>query len=68
MHYFGPGCSPRNNLMKRTVFCVSLTLNSFLFLTFSVKVAENEDFMTTLLEEMSHTQEQLFKEKQIITG
>ena len=58
--------------MKRTVFCVEckpgLTLNSFLFLTFSVKVAENEDFMTTILEEMSHTQEQLFKEKKIITG
>ena len=44
-----------------------ITLNSFI-LNFSVKVSENEDFMTKLLEEMSHAQEQLLEEKQIISG
>ena len=32
------------------------------------KVADNEEFMTQLLEEMLHAQEQLIEEKQIITG
>ena len=44
-----------------------ITLNSFI-LNFAVKVAENEDFMTKLLEEMSQAQEQLIEEKQFITG
>ena len=53
-------------LLKISVLII--TLNSFLFLILSVKVSENEDFMTKLLEEMSQAQEQLIEEKQIITG
>ena len=44
-----------------------ITLNLFI-LNISVKVSENEDFMTKLLEEMSQAQDQLIEEKQIITG
>ena len=53
-------------LLKISAFII--TFNSFLFLILSVKVAENEDFMTKLLEEMSQAQEQLLEEKQIISG